>query len=87
MSKYLLKLEIIRSLDHDYDLPKEELASAVYPPMLSLRLESCPGYPQIINVKAFSDLQGADVRVTVQDVLKTIHETLRTPFSDANQTS
>jgi hypothetical protein len=71
-----------RSLDHDHDLPKEEIASTVYTSMLSLKLENCPGDLQIINVKAISDLWGVDV--TVQDVLK---ETLRTPFPNANQTS
>ena len=68
------------SLDHDYDLPKEELtSSAVYPPMLSLKLENCQGYPRTINVDAFSDVRGADI--TVQDVLRTIHEDLKIPFS------
>ena len=68
------------STDHDFDLPNEELSSpAVHPPMLSLKLENCQGYPQIINVEASSDLRGADI--TVQDVLRTIHEDLRTPFS------
>jgi hypothetical protein len=71
-----------RSLDHDHDLPKEELATTVYPSMLSLKLENCPGDLQIINVKTISDLWGVDV--TVQDVLKKI---LRTPFPNANQTS
>ena len=68
------------SLDHDYDLPKEELtSSAVYPPMLSLKLENCQGYPRTVNVDAFSDVRGADI--TVQDVLRAIHEDLRIPFS------
>ena len=68
------------SADHDYDLPKEELtSSAVYPPMLSLKLENCQGYPRTVNVEASSDVRGADI--TVQDVLRTIHEDLRIPFS------
>ena len=68
------------SVDHDYDLPKEELtSSAVYPPMLSLKLESRQGYPQVINIEASGDSR--DAGVTVQDVLRTIHEDLRMPFS------
>ena len=64
------------SADQDYDLPKEELtSSAVYPPMLRLKLENCQGYPYTINIEA------SDEGVTVQDVLRTINEDLRTPFS------
>jgi hypothetical protein len=64
--------------DHDYDLPKEDINSpAVYPPMLSLKLESHQGYPQSITVQASSDTQG--VGVTVQEVLRTLHEDLRMP--------
>jgi hypothetical protein len=67
------------SVDHDYDLPKEEMTSpAVYPPMLSLKLESRQGYPQVINIEASGDSRGA--YVTVQDVVRTIHEDLRMPF-------
>ena len=73
MTKYNIKLN---SLDHDY----EELTySAVYPPMLSLKLENCQGYPRTVNADAFSDVRGADI--TVQDVLRAIHEDLRIPFS------
>jgi hypothetical protein len=65
--------------DHEYDLPKEELTSdAVYPPILSLKLESHQGYPQVISIEASGDSQRA---VTVQDVLRTIHEDLTVPFS------
>ncbi len=67
------------SSDHDYGLPKEEINSpAVYPPMLLLILESHQGYPQIITVEASSDTRG--VGVTVQEVLRTLHEDLRVPF-------
>lgn len=67
------------SLDHDYNLPNEEITSpAVYPIVLSLKLESRQEYPQIISIEASGDSQGAGV--TVQDVLRTIHEDLRMPF-------
>jgi hypothetical protein len=67
------------SSDHDYDLPKEEMTSpAVYPPMLLLKLESHQGYPQVISIEASGDSRGAGV--TVQDVLRTIHEDLRMAF-------
>jgi hypothetical protein len=75
LTKYLLKLEITESTDYDYDLPNEELTSpAVYPPMLSLKLENCQGYPQTINVEASSEPRGASV--TVQDVVGTMREVL-----------
>jgi hypothetical protein len=67
------------SVDHDYDLPKEEITSpAVYPPILSVKLESHQGYPQIITIEASGDSQSTGV--TVQDVLRTIHEDLRMSF-------
>ena len=76
LTKYNLKLEMSDSVDQDYDLPKEELtSSAVYPSMLSLKPENCQGYPHVINIGA------SDEGVTVQDVLRTIHEDLMTPFS------
>jgi hypothetical protein len=79
LTKYNLKLEMTESADREYDLPKEEINSpAVFPPMLSLKLESRQGYPQVINIEASGDTQGAVV--TVQDVLRTIHEDLRMPF-------
>jgi hypothetical protein len=75
LTKYLLKLETTESTDHDYDLPNEELTSpAVYPPMVSLKLENCQGYPQTINVEASSEPRGTSV--TVQDVLRTTNEVL-----------
>ena len=68
------------SSDHDYGLPNEEMISpAVYPPMLSLKLENYRGYPQIITVEASSDNRDV-VGVTVQDVLRTLDEDLRMPF-------
>ena len=76
LTKYNLKLEMANSVDQDYDLPAEELTSpAVHPPMLSLKLENCQGYPHTINVGISNE------GVTVQDVLRTIHEDLRTPLS------
>jgi hypothetical protein len=80
LTKYLLKLEVAESSDYNYDLPKEEMASpAVYPHTQTLRLEYFQGYPQVISLDALSDSQGADL--TVQDVLRTIHEDLRKPSS------
>ena len=80
LTKYLLKLEATESPDYDYDLPNEEMASpAVYPHTRMLRLEYSQGYPQVITVDASGDSQGAEV--TVQDVLRTIHEDLRKPSS------
>jgi hypothetical protein len=78
LTEYLLKLEITESPDYDYDLPKEDLTSpAVYPHMHSLELEYFLGYPQVISIDASSDYPGA--YVTVEDVLKTMHEDLRKP--------
>jgi len=76
--KYFLKVDINnQSVDHDYDLPKEELNSpAVDPPMLSLMLENHQGYPQVVTVQATSDSQS--VGVTVQDVLRATHEDVGT---------
>jgi hypothetical protein len=79
LTKYNVKLEMNDSSDLDYDLPKEEMnAPAVHPPMLSLKLESHQGYPQAITVEASGDAQG--VGVTVQDVLQTLHEDMKTAF-------
>ena len=79
LTKYNLKLEMNDSSDHDYDLPKEDMNSpAVYPPMVSLKLESHQGYPQMITAEASNDTQG--VGITVQDVLRILHEDLRMPF-------
>ncbi len=64
----------------DYDLPKEDMNSpAVYPHTQSLRLVYFQGYPQVISIDASSGSQGADI--TVQDVLRMIHEDLRKPSS------
>jgi hypothetical protein len=80
LTKYNIKLEMNDSSDHDYGLPKEDMnAPAVYPPILSLRLESHQGYPQMITAEASSDTQG--VGVTVQDVLRTLLEDLGMKFS------
>jgi hypothetical protein len=80
LTKYLLKLETTESPDYDYDISKEEMTSpAVYPHTQTLRLEYFQRYPQVIGVDASSDSQGAEV--TVQDVLRTIHEDLRKPSS------
>lgn len=78
LSKYYLKLDISnQGVDHDYDLPIEELISpAVYPPLLSLKLENHQGYPQSVTVQASSESPSG---ITVQDVLKTINEDLRKP--------
>jgi hypothetical protein len=79
LTKYNIKLEMNDSSDHDYGLPKEEMNSpAVYPPMLSLKLENRQGYPQIITVEASNDTR--DVGITVQEVLRTLHEGLKTKF-------
>jgi len=75
--KYFLKIDInSQSVDHDYDLPREDMNSpAVDPPMLSLKLENHQGYPQVIAVQASSD--SLSIGVTVQDVLKAVHEDVR----------
>lgn len=73
LSRYHLKLDIDNELDHDYDLPEEEIDSpATYPTMLSLILENRQGYPHPITVRASGDSPG--MGVTVRDVLRTIHE-------------
>jgi len=78
LSKYFIELDISsQSIDRDYNLPNEELTSpAVHPPMPSLKLDNYQGYPQSIDVQASSDSPGV---VTVQDVLKAIHEDLKKP--------
>ena len=43
--------------------------------MHSLQLESYQGYPQLISVQASTNTPG--IGVTVQDVLRTIHEDVR----------
>jgi len=78
LTKYLLELDIGESADPDYDLPNEELTSpAVHPPVSSLKLENRQGYPEFINIQASGDTP--NIGVTVQDVLRMIHEDLREP--------
>jgi len=76
LAKYLLHLDIAhQAVDHDYGLPNEELTCpAVHPPMPLIKLESHQGYPQIITIQASSD---SLVGVTVQDVVRAIHEDVR----------
>lgn len=82
MTKYLLKLEITECPDYDYGLPNEEMtSSAVYPHTQALRLEYFRGYPQVINIKPFNDYPGA--YVTVEDVLRAIHEDLKSPLANS----
>lgn len=77
--EYCLQLAMTESLDLNFDLPNEELASpAVYPRTHSLKLEYFQGYPQIINIEPFSNYPGA--YVTVEDVLRAIHEDLKLPL-------
>jgi hypothetical protein len=78
LTKELLKLEFRKSVEPDYDLPKGDFTSpAVRPPVPVLVLENRQGYPQRIRILA----SGGDpaVGVTVEDVLKQIHEVLRKP--------
>jgi hypothetical protein len=78
LSKYYLTLDIsTQGVDHDFELPIEELNSpAIHPPLHSLKLENHQGYPQSITVQASSDSPSG---ITVQDVLKTINEDVRKP--------
>ena len=78
LSKDLVKLDITNQPEeHDYDLSREEITSpASHPIMQSLKLENHQGYPWFITVRACSD--SPSVGVTVQDVLRTIHEDVRT---------
>ena len=76
LTEYLLRLKITGPVDHDYDLPPEEITSlAVHPPTLSLILENYQGYPELIYIRASSSLG-----VTVEDVLRAMHKELRTPL-------
>jgi hypothetical protein len=79
LSNYLLKLDIANQpLNYDHHLPKEDMTSpAVHPPISSLKLENHQGYPQHIIVRSSNDSPGSGI--TVQDVLRTIHEDMRTP--------
>jgi len=78
LSKYYLTLDISnQGVDHDFDLPIEELNSpAVHPPLYSLKLENHQGYPQSITLQVPSDSPSG---ITVQDALKTINEDVRKP--------
>jgi hypothetical protein len=78
LSTYLLKLDIANQpVEHDYDLPKEDITSpASHPPMHLLKLENHQGYPKTIIVQACND--APSIGITVQDVLRTIHEDVRT---------
>ena len=60
----------------DRDHPKEDMNSPA--PMLSLKSESHQGHPQTITTEVSSDTRG--VGVTVQEVLRSIHEGLKMPF-------
>jgi hypothetical protein len=77
LEKYLLKVDITtQPVEHDFDLPMEEITSpASDPPIHLLRLENHQGYPQLITVQASSNFPS--IGVTVQDVLRTIQEDLR----------
>lgn len=78
LSKYLLKLDITdQPVEHDYDLPREDITSpASHPPTQLLKLENHQGYPQLITVQASS--ASPSIGVTVEDVLRTIHKDVRT---------
>jgi hypothetical protein len=73
LEKYFLRLDINNQPpDHTYDLPEEELNSpAVHPPVSLLKLENFQGYPQMITIEMSSV-------ISVHDVLRTIHEDVRT---------
>lgn len=79
LSKYLLTIDITNQpIEYDYNLLKEEMTSpASYPPVYSLNLENCQGYPHLITVQVSNN--SPSTGVTVQDVLNTIHEEMRTP--------
>jgi hypothetical protein len=80
LTKYFLKLEIRKSVEPDYDLSKEDLTSpAVRPPVPVLELENHQGYPQRIRILASGAGGSPAVYVTVENVLKQIHEVLRMP--------
>jgi len=79
LSEYLLKIDISDlPVDYDHDLPNEELTSpAVHPPLSSLKLENHQGYPQPIVIEASND--SPDSCITVQDVLRSVHEDMKRP--------
>jgi hypothetical protein len=78
LSKYLFEIDITnQSVEYDYDLPEEEITSpATHPPVYSLMLENHQGYPHPITVEASDNFPS--IGVTVQDVLRTIREEMRT---------
>jgi hypothetical protein len=79
LSKYLLKLDIAdQPVNYDYHLPNEDITSpATHPPVVLLKLENYQGYPQHIIVWSASGSSGTGV--TVQDVLRAIHEDMKKP--------
>jgi hypothetical protein len=80
LTKYLLKFDITQPVEHDYELPPEELgSSAVHPPVHVLVLDNDQGYPRNINVRASEE--GSDVGITVEDVTRTISADLRASSS------
>ena len=79
LSRCFLKFDISNAGEPDYDLPNEESSSpAVYPPVSSLTLENREGYTHLITIDASG--RSPSTGVTVQDVLRTIHEDLRKPL-------
>ena len=79
LSRYFLKFDISNAGEPDYDLPNEESSSpAVYPPVSLLTLENHQGYTHLITIDASG--RSPSTGVTVQDVLRTIHEDLRKPL-------
>ena len=80
LKKYLLKVDITQTVDHDYELPPEELgSSAVHPPVHILVLDNDQGYPRNINVRASEE--DSDVGITVEEVIRTISADLRASSS------
>ena len=80
LKKYLLKLDITQPVEHDHELPPEELSSsAVHPPVHILVLDNDQGYPRNINVRASEE--GSDVGITVEDVVRAISTDLRASSS------
>lgn len=77
LTKYLLKFDIsTQPVDHDWELPQEEmLAAAVHPPVYVLLLENDQGYPHNIEVRA-SDKESI-VGITVEDVLRAVGTDVR----------
>lgn len=77
LTEYLLKLDITTQ-SHDFDfglLAKDLLSSAVHPPALTQIPKHKQPYQQNIEVQV-SD-KGSGIRLTVEDVLKTVGANLR----------